>query len=99
MCHFGVGTETRVLCRRCYQNISRQKAALFNMRRSALTAGQEKNVLMRSRRKEERHEQDEEKDRHITVMNPLTLDFHVHVATTKNRPLHILVLSPSLQFL
>lgn len=37
------------------------------------------------RREDEQQEQDEEKAGHIRVMNPLTLDFHVHVAATKIR--------------
>lgn len=54
-------------------------------------------MLMKDRREDEQQEQDEEKDSHIRVMNPVTLDFHVHVATTKNRTFHVL-LSCSPQF-
>lgn len=52
---------------------------------------------MKFRREEEwQQEQDEEKDSRIRVMNPLTLDFHVHVVTTK---IFHLLLRRSLQFL
>ena len=37
-----------------------------------------KNMLMKDRREDE---QDEEKDSDISVMNPVTLDFHIHTAT------------------
>lgn len=49
-------------------------------------------VLMKEAREDEQREQDEEKDSHIRVMNPLTLDFHVRVATTKIRTFRLLLL-------
>lgn len=64
-----------------------------------LTAvGNRKMFLMKARREDEQQEQDEENDSHIRVMNPLTLDFHVCVATTENRTSHLL-LPHSLHFL
>lgn len=41
--------------------------------------------------------EDEEKD--IRVMNPLALDFHVHVASTKIRTFHHLLLSVKLNLI
>lgn len=53
---------------------------------------------MKGRREDEQQEQDEENDSHIRVTNPLTLDFHVCVATTEKRTSHLL-LPRSLHFL
>lgn len=48
-------------------------------------------MLMEGRREEEPAE---EKGSHIRVMNPLTLDFHVYVATTKMTTFHLRLLRP-----
>lgn len=40
-------------------------------------------MLVKGRKEDEQWEQDGEKESHMRVMNPLTLDCHVHVATTQ----------------